>query len=387
MKRLVAALSTLKYNVLHLHLTDTQAFRVQVTSIPGLAEKSVGMDDTLLYSRAQLKALTHHAWLHGVTIVPELDVPGHAQGWIAGSAPGTVLKGRFATTGKVSAQLNPTDPATAELVQRILAEMVEDATNGRASNGDGNGDGNSINVDVDGRMHGNSNPDVAGAAAAAGVDDDDVAKNKQLPALPYLHIGGDEVDLDAYGKTTSEALRAWATFDRTMRQGKALQAYVQGGGKVIQWEEAFALRPPKDTVIEVWRGVEPNHTLLDIVVAGYTTIVTNIHYWYLDKQFLRPWPDVYKFDPLRSGSQSKPSGARIPEQYHHQVLGGEAGCWGNCMPKGGMPEQLPWAALVAVAERLWSPVLEERGTRLEARHARALQVIEACWGGWGDTPP
>ena len=54
---------------------------------------------------------------------------------------------------------------------------------------------------------------------------------------------------------------------------------------------------------------------------------------YLDKQFLRPWPDVYKFDPLRSGSQSKPSGARIPEQYHHQVLGGEAGCWGNCMPK------------------------------------------------------
>ena len=148
-----------------------------------------------------------------------LKVPGHAQGWIAGSAPGTVLKGRFATTGKVSAQLNPTDPATAELVQRILAEMVEDATNGRASNGDGNGDGNSINVDVDGRMHGNSNPDVADAAAAAGVDDDDVAKNKQLPALPYLHIGGDEVDLDAYGKTTSEALRAWATFDRTMRQG------------------------------------------------------------------------------------------------------------------------------------------------------------------------
>ena len=228
----------------------------------------------------------------------------------------------------MSAQLNPTDPATAELVQRILAEMVEDATNGRASNGDGNGDGNSINVDVDGRMHGNSNPDVADAAAAAGVDDDDVAKNKQLPALPYLHIGGDEVDLDAYGKTTSEALRAWATFDRTMRQGtrpplvqmrsnvrtasvalsclfesavpfssvqfvfknaqcydnltinklqthlqswsslvplaecavltslctpslrsvlpsssgKPLQAYVQGGGKVIQWEEAFALR-------------------------------------------------------------------------------------------------------------------------------------------------
>ena len=52
-----------------------------------------------------------------------------------------------------------------------------------------------------------------------------------------------------------------------------------------------------------------------------------------------------------------------------------------------MPEQLPWAALVAVAERLWSPVLEERGTRLEARHARALQVIEACWGRWGDKPP
>jgi hypothetical protein len=53
-------------------------------------------------------------------------------------------------------------------------------------------------------------------------------------------------------------------------------------GRIWQWEESFALRPPpKSTIIEMWRAVEPGYTLLDVVKAGYDVVVTNIHYWHV----------------------------------------------------------------------------------------------------------
>ena len=57
-------------------------------------------------------------------------------------------------------------------------------------------------------------------------------------------------------------MEVWGKFDAEMKNGVPLQSFTRGGGALIQWEEAFALRPSKDTIIEVWRGVEPNHTLL-----------------------------------------------------------------------------------------------------------------------------
>jgi hexosaminidase len=369
LQRLVVAMSLVKLNVLHLHLTDTQAFRFEVTALPGLAASA----SRGVYSRTELKRLVQHAYLHGVLVLPELDIPGHAGGWKGrGGVPAeAVLTGRFASTGKTSDQLNPRSGAGAvQLVQQILAEMVADGLGADGADGADGGpgaDGAAVHSEHAGGEHVDGEHAVVVTEAAAGG---------RPRLMPYLHIGGDEVDLAAYSTDPVAALQEWKAFDSEVRAGAPLQQYERAGGRVVQWEEAFALQPAhSNTIIEVWRGVEPNHTLLDVVAAGHTAIVTNIHYLYLDKQFLRPWRAVYKFDFLRSGSQSKPSGAVIPARYHAQVLGGEAGCWGGCMPASGNPEQLPWEALIAVAERLWSPPpTAASAATLDQRHARTMHL-------------
>lgn len=91
--------------------------------------------------------------------------------------------------GKTSSQLNPTDRATSELVQTILREVVDDATGIR------------LLPEYGGSKHHDGGADaIEIGAAAAGIDDEDVIQNMRLPTLPYLHVGGDEVDLKVYSK-------------------------------------------------------------------------------------------------------------------------------------------------------------------------------------------
>ncbi|WP_163071544.1 family 20 glycosylhydrolase, partial [Acinetobacter baumannii] len=83
-----------KLNTLHLHLTDDQGWRFEVKRYPKLTEiggwrlpTSAGgpAGDRVggFYSQAQLKALVAHAAERGITIVPEIDLPGHAQALVA----------------------------------------------------------------------------------------------------------------------------------------------------------------------------------------------------------------------------------------------------------------------------------------------------------------
>eukprot|EP00039_Didymoeca_costata_P021708 m.345247 g.345247 ORF g.345247 m.345247 type:complete len:725 (-) comp25983_c0_seq1:119-2293(-) len=358
-ERLIDSMTSVKLNVLHLHLTDTQAFRLEIQSVPQFAGKSC--KNKTYYSREALMNLTEYAQYRGVLLMKELDIPGHAGGWVPGIGHNkqVVLQGQFTETKKVSHQLNPAHDDTYKIIEVMMEELVEDAV------------------------------------------------SKSYPCTNLLHLGGDEVDTNTYARLrpNTTAFEMWAEFDKRIRQGNALRKFLACASKyvwinesdmvrkydsrnsIVQWEESFALRPPKhNTIIEVWRSVEKNHTLLDIVQAGYRVLVTSIHYWYLDKKFLRPWQQVYNFDPLMSGSQK--NGRVIPKRFWQQVLGGEVGCWGDCMPRSGDIETLPWEALVAAAERLWIPrVLSHKKHSVKdpvdddvlERHALALSMLKRTW--------
>jgi hexosaminidase len=75
LRRVVDAMARLKMNVLHLHLTDDQGFRLHSGAYPQLAS-------TESYSAAEVRALIEFAADLGVRVVPELDVPGHVNSWL-----------------------------------------------------------------------------------------------------------------------------------------------------------------------------------------------------------------------------------------------------------------------------------------------------------------
>ena len=97
--RFVDALSRYKFNVLHLHLTEDQGWRIEIKKYPRLTEVGSTRSETMLgndpaegydgkphggfYTQAELRALVAYAAERFVTIMPEVELPGHSQAAIA----------------------------------------------------------------------------------------------------------------------------------------------------------------------------------------------------------------------------------------------------------------------------------------------------------------
>jgi hexosaminidase len=122
--RTLDAMALVKLNVLHLHLTDDQAFRFGSRAFPELAEHG---SDGSYYSEHDLGEIVTHAAELGIRVVPELDVPGHTSSWLAAHPEwGTVRESRTPSTrfGVHSACLDP----TREEVYAALARLFDDVT-------------------------------------------------------------------------------------------------------------------------------------------------------------------------------------------------------------------------------------------------------------------
>ena len=122
LKRTVDAMWFYKLNVLHLHLTDDQAFRFRSRRYPELASADA-------YTPAELSELVAYAADRGVRVVPELDVPGHTTSWLAGrpqwsfgERPAVAPSRRF---GVHKTCIDPANPAVLAAVETLLAELAE----------------------------------------------------------------------------------------------------------------------------------------------------------------------------------------------------------------------------------------------------------------------
>ena len=79
------AMSMNKMNVLHWHLTDSQSFPYKTKSSPEVAAKGA-FHPKLVYTTSDIQSVVHEAYLRGIRVVPEVDMPGHTQS-IAKSHP------------------------------------------------------------------------------------------------------------------------------------------------------------------------------------------------------------------------------------------------------------------------------------------------------------
>ncbi|HEY9523067.1 MAG TPA: family 20 glycosylhydrolase, partial [Thermopolyspora sp.] len=234
--RMIDLLAVHKLNRLHLHLADDQGWRVESRAFPLLHELASHRPRTIMshygeepffddtphggfYTLGDLTEISAYARDRAITIMPEIDVPGHASailaaypGFGARSAETHSVLDRWGISTAILAPL----PATAEFLGTVFDEIL-----------DALGDG-----------------------------------------VPYFHIGGDECVLDDWaaspriasyqrslGLRTPAELHAW--FLRTLAD--RLSQRPAGGVRAVVWDEAFvsgsggALRA--DTIVMPWRGM------------------------------------------------------------------------------------------------------------------------------------
>jgi hexosaminidase len=124
LKRNVDAMEAVKLNVLHLHLSDDQGFRLQSKEFPKLTESG---SDGQFYTQAEMRELIEYAGDRGIRVVPEFDMPGHSTAWFVGypeisTGPGPyTIERRW---GIFDPAIDPTREETYKFLDKFIGEMA-----------------------------------------------------------------------------------------------------------------------------------------------------------------------------------------------------------------------------------------------------------------------
>ena len=326
--RLIDRMALHKLNVLQWHLTDDQGWRLEIKRYPRLtsvgawrvpagpaaaADIDPGTGQPRLYggfySQESVRQIVAHAAERYVTIVPEIDVPGHATAAIVAypslGVTDSPPKAVPSDWGVYPNLLSP-KPSTFEFLDRVLDEVLD------------------------------------------------------LFPSEFVHVGGDEAVKDQW--------RASARVQARMRElGISNEAALQGyfvrhmeeylrsrGRKLIGWDEILDAGMGPDAAVMSWHGTE------GAVVAakgGHETVLSPAPTLYFDnaqgdsrneppgRGTIIRLEDVYRFDPL------PPS---VPEQQRSYVLGLQANIWTEHIRTAERVDYMTFPRAAAVAEVGWS---------------------------------
>ncbi|MCI0336829.1 MAG: family 20 glycosylhydrolase [Acidobacteria bacterium] len=292
LKRNLDAMAAVKLNVLHLHLTEDQGFRIESKKYPELHQMG---SDGQYFTQDQMREIIEYARMRGIRVVPEFDMPGHATSWLVshpelGSQPGPYqIERRWGIFDPV---LDPTNEAVYKLLDGFLGEMAA------------------------------LFPDA------------------------YIHIGGDENEgkhwnanpkiqafIQAKGLKDNHGLQAY--FNR-----RVLEILKKNGKKMIGWDEILHPDLPKDIVVQSWRGQQ---SLAEGAKKGYAGILSNGYYIDL----IQPGWQHYLNDPI-------PENTTLTAEEQKLILGGEATMWSEWVSPDTIDSRI-WPRTAAIAERFWSP--------------------------------
>ncbi|MCX7886264.1 MAG: beta-N-acetylhexosaminidase, partial [Verrucomicrobiae bacterium] len=341
LKRYIDLLAYHKLNVLQLHLTDDQGWRVQIRKYPRLTQIGAWRDETTgdgkryggFYTQADLRELVAYAAARHVTIVPEIEMPGHSLAALAAYPEFSCTGGPFkvrTTWGIERNVLCPGNEKTFEFVQNVLDEII-----------------------------------------------------RVFPS-EFIHIGGDEVPKERWKACPKcqARIRAEGLKDEHHLQSYFLRRVEQHlhmrGRRLVGWSEIREGGLPPRAVLMDWKGgaVEAATRGHDVVMSPTTHCYFD-YYQSQDKTkepkaiggFI-PLPKVYSFEPIPE---------ELPATFHKHILGAQGNLWTEYIPTPQHAEYMAFPRQCALAEVVWSPAA---GRDWEDFHARLKNHLKRliAWG-------
>jgi hexosaminidase len=350
LKAIIDAMAAHKLNTFHWHLVDDQGWRLQIKKYPKLTQVGAWRVDPGaaraypkyggFYTQDQARELVAYAAARNVTIVPEIETPGHALASIVAyphlgsAAPDASRMGDWG----VFPWLYNIDESTFAFLDDVLNEVMD------------------------------------------------------IFPSTFIHVGGDEAVKDqwkantkiqarmkALGVADEHALQSWFI----QRVGRALD---KRGRRLVGWDEILEGGLAPNATVMSWRGVEG---AIAAAKLGHDAVLSPSPQLYLDRRqsaspdeppgrtYVVSLKDIYGFDPAPA--------ALTPDERKH-VLGLQANAWTEHMQTDQRLERMIFPRAVALAERGWSPAnttdWNDFVRRLPAETAR-LKAL----GVTADTPP
>jgi hexosaminidase len=352
-KKYIDLLALHKLNRFHWHLTEDQGWRIEIRKYPRLTAVGGCRDRTLVgpyvsdpakrtfdgtrhcgfYTQDDVREIVAYAAERFITVVPEIEMPGHAQAAIAaypalGVFPDSAV-GVLQVWGVSEFILNP-EPATIAFMQDVLTEVLE------------------------------------------------------LFPGPYIHVGGDEAvktqwkasprvqaRIRELGLADEHELQSW--FIRQM------DAFLTARGRrLVGWDEILEGGLAENATVMSWRGMDGG---IAAAKAGHDVVMAPGSHTYFDhyqsQDKAREPLAIGGFTPLEKVYAFEPVPPQLSASEARHILGAQAQLWTEYIPTPKQVEYMAYPRLVALAEVLWTPVPRRDFTDFLARLAPHLARLDA----------
>jgi hexosaminidase len=355
-KQLIDRMAMSKLNLLHWHLSDDQGWRIEIDRYPRLTSVgawrqeagAAGVDPRTgkpilyggYYNKAQIREVVAFARSRHVTVVPEIDMPGHA----------TAIVAAYPQLASI-----PKPPASPSHDWGILPNLL--------------------------------NADDATFTFIDNVLDEVMA----LFPGPFIHVGGDEAVKDQWKANPAiqakinmlalkdeDALQGWFT----ARVGDYLAKH---GRRLIGWDEILGGKVPANAAVMSWHGIDGAITAAK---SGHDAVLAASPILYLDhlqsssgdeppgRAEIIEWRQLYDFDPLPA--------ALTPAERRH-ILGLQANLWTEHVRTTDYADRMLWPRAAIVAELAWSNPKKD-WTAFSRRLVAAMERWRAMGQGFNVVP-
>lgn len=332
-KEVLDVMATLKLNRFHWHLTEDQGWRAEIKSYPRLTEVGAYRSGTMVgyytgpsdniryggfYTQEEMKEVVAYAQKLGITVVPEVDLPGHMVAALASYPELGCFGGPYEvwTMWGVSPDvLCPGKEVTFDFLESVLGELCE------------------------------------------------------IFPGEYFHIGGDECPKENWQKCPDCQARIkelGLVSDEHATAEQRLQNYVTSrvqkfleskGKKIIGWDEILEGDLAKGATVMSWRGLKGG---IEASNRGFDVIMTPTDYCYFDycqdprkqesdEPLCAFWGDltfekVYSFNPTEG----------LSKEAAAHILGAQANVWTEYIPSDEQLEYMIMPRLFSMSEVQWS---------------------------------
>lgn len=320
--KLLDGLAACKLNAFHWHLTDDEGWRLPIAGYPKLTGKGSA------YSRGDIREIVERAAALGITILPEIDMPGHSSASCRAYPEISILDAQ----GKPTGTMNPGADATYVFIAAVMKDVAA-----------------------------------------------------QFPNSPYIHLGADEVGSGGWAKDAQcQAFMQREKLKTTHELyvhfvNRAVAIARQHGFKSIAWDEAFDPKNDPELIIMSWRGMKPG---LAAAKAGHQVIEAPNPALYINHANTRSKQNPRAFsahpaylDPIYYFYPCPPV---VAPADRPRILGGEVCLWGDYV-EAWIPPMFPmmFPRVCALGETLWLPRGRLQWTDYLKRQEVQLQRLAA----------
>jgi hexosaminidase len=347
-KRYIDLLATYKMNTFHWHLTEDQGWRIEIRQYPRLTEIGSCRAETILeknvdpyvgdgipycgfYTQEEIREVVAHAASRYVTVIPEIEMPGHSVAALAAYPELACTEGPFEvpTAWGVKEDIYCPSEATFAFLEDVLTEVME------------------------------------------------------LFPSRYIHIGGDEAPKRRWEESelAQEVIRREGLADEHELQSyfiRRIEEFLLAHGRrLIGWDEILEGGLAPEATVMSWRGMDGG---IEAARQGHDVIMTPTSHAYFDYYQddpayeplaiggLTPLEKVYAFEPI-------PAELTLEEAPH--VLGAQGNLWTEYIKTTDYVEYMALPRMLALAEVVWSPKELRDWAGFAARLPAQLRRLDA----------